>query len=85
MPYFANEEVGAYGREHGIATEAWSPIEPKAKQHCVFHANLIAVGQQRRRRPAAPMARPLLRSSLRVMMQIGHRPSSPRSMCEFAL
>jgi 2,5-diketo-D-gluconate reductase A len=25
-PYFANEEVRAYGREHGIATEAWSPI-----------------------------------------------------------
>ena len=25
-PYFGNEEVRAYGREHGIATEAWSPI-----------------------------------------------------------
>ncbi len=25
-PYFANNEVRAYGREHGIATEAWSPI-----------------------------------------------------------
>ena len=25
-PYLANEEVRAYGREHGIATEAWSPI-----------------------------------------------------------
>jgi 2,5-diketo-D-gluconate reductase A len=25
-PYFANEEVRAYGREHGVATEAWSPI-----------------------------------------------------------
>ena len=25
-PYFANEEVRAYGRKHGIATEAWSPI-----------------------------------------------------------
>ncbi len=25
-PYFANEEVRAYGAEHGIATEAWSPI-----------------------------------------------------------
>ena len=25
-PYFTNEEVRAYGREHGIATEAWSPI-----------------------------------------------------------
>ena len=25
-PYFANEEVRAYGEEHGIATEAWSPI-----------------------------------------------------------
>jgi 2,5-diketo-D-gluconate reductase A len=25
-PYFANDEVRAYGREHGIATEAWSPI-----------------------------------------------------------
>jgi 2,5-diketo-D-gluconate reductase A len=25
-PYFSNDEVRAYGREHGIATEAWSPI-----------------------------------------------------------
>lgn len=25
-PYFTNEGVRAYGREHGIATEAWSPI-----------------------------------------------------------
>jgi len=25
-PYFTNEEVREYGREHGIATEAWSPI-----------------------------------------------------------
>jgi len=25
-PYFGNEEVRAYGLEHGIATEAWSPI-----------------------------------------------------------
>jgi 2,5-diketo-D-gluconate reductase A len=25
-PYFANDAVRAYGREHGIFTEAWSPI-----------------------------------------------------------
>jgi 2,5-diketo-D-gluconate reductase A len=25
-PYFLNEEVRAYGEEHGIRTEAWSPI-----------------------------------------------------------
>jgi 2,5-diketo-D-gluconate reductase A len=25
-PYFLNREVDAYGREHGIATQAWSPI-----------------------------------------------------------
>jgi 2,5-diketo-D-gluconate reductase A len=25
-PYFTNEEVRAFGREHGIVTEAWSPI-----------------------------------------------------------
>ena len=25
-PYFTNERVRAYGTEHGIATEAWSPI-----------------------------------------------------------
>ncbi|OZV82983.1 oxidoreductase [Micromonospora echinospora] len=25
-PYFGNEQVRAYGREHDIATEAWSPI-----------------------------------------------------------
>jgi 2,5-diketo-D-gluconate reductase A len=25
-PYFTNDEVRAYNRQHGIATEAWSPI-----------------------------------------------------------
>ena len=25
-PYFTNDSVRAYGAEHGIATEAWSPI-----------------------------------------------------------
>ncbi len=25
-PYFTNDAVRAYGAEHGIATEAWSPI-----------------------------------------------------------
>ena len=25
-PYFLNEEVRAYGEQHGIRTEAWSPI-----------------------------------------------------------
>jgi 2,5-diketo-D-gluconate reductase A len=25
-PYFTNDDVRAYGAEHGIATEAWSPI-----------------------------------------------------------
>jgi 2,5-diketo-D-gluconate reductase A len=25
-PYLTNEEVRAYGREHGIAIEAWSPL-----------------------------------------------------------
>jgi 2,5-diketo-D-gluconate reductase A len=25
-PYFSNEQVRAYGRDHGIVTEAWSPI-----------------------------------------------------------
>ncbi|MEE2852729.1 MAG: aldo/keto reductase [Actinomycetota bacterium] len=25
-PYFGNDAVRAYGREHGIATEAWAPI-----------------------------------------------------------
>ena len=25
-PYFANDEVRGYGQQHGIATEAWSPI-----------------------------------------------------------
>jgi 2,5-diketo-D-gluconate reductase A len=25
-PYFTNDQVRAYGREHGIVTEAWSPI-----------------------------------------------------------
>ena len=32
-PYFQNREVRAYDEEHGIATEAWSPIARGAVLH----------------------------------------------------
>ena len=37
-PYFQNRDVAEYGREHGIATEAWSPIA----QGTVLDASTIA-------------------------------------------
>ena len=38
-PYFTNETVRAYGREHGIATEAWSPIAQGKVLDDPFHAH----------------------------------------------
>ncbi len=45
-PYFANNAVRAYGREHGIVTEAWSPIaQGKVLQDPVLTTIASAVGK----------------------------------------
>jgi 2,5-diketo-D-gluconate reductase A len=53
-PYLLNEEVRAYGEEHGIATEAWSPI----KQGEVLRDPLIVeVAEKVGRTPAQAVLR----------------------------
>ncbi len=48
-PYFTNEEVRAYGKEHGIATEAWSPI---AQGGVLGDETITAIAQEVGRSPA---------------------------------
>lgn len=48
-PYFHNDEVRAYGAEHGIATEAWAPI---AKGKVGDDATIGAVAEEVGRTPA---------------------------------
>jgi 2,5-diketo-D-gluconate reductase A len=48
-PYFANEEVRAYGAEHGIVTEAWSPI---AQGRILDDQELNAIANETGRSPA---------------------------------
>ena len=43
-PYLLNDEVHAYGREHGIATEAWSPI---AQGEVLEDAAITEIAEQR--------------------------------------
>ena len=44
-PYFTNEEVRAYGAEHGILTEAWSPIARWGAEGPDDHRHRGAVGR----------------------------------------
>jgi 2,5-diketo-D-gluconate reductase A len=45
-PYFANETVRAYGLEHGVATEAWSPIaQGKVLDDAVIERIVDSVGR----------------------------------------
>jgi 2,5-diketo-D-gluconate reductase A len=48
-PYFHNDEVDAYGRAHGIATEAWAPI---AQGKVLGEAALADVGAKHGKSPA---------------------------------
>ena len=53
-PYFTNEEVRAYGSEHGILTEAWSPIAQGAVlKDPTITAIAERVGRPRLRSPCA--------------------------------
>jgi 2,5-diketo-D-gluconate reductase A len=53
-PYFANADVDAYGREHGIVTEAWSPI---AQGQIVGDEVLEAIAADAGRTPAQVVLR----------------------------
>ena len=48
-PYLTNDEVRAYDREHGIATEAWSPI---AKGRVLTDPTITAIADRLGRTPA---------------------------------
>jgi 2,5-diketo-D-gluconate reductase A len=53
-PYFLNGEVGSYGRMHGIATEAWSPI---AQGKVLDDPAIVAIAEKVGRSPAQVVLR----------------------------
>lgn len=53
-PYFGNEEVRAYGREHNILTEAWSPI---AQGKVLGDPTVVDIAEQLGRTPAQVVLR----------------------------
>ena len=48
-PYFTNDEVRAYGGEHGIVTEAWSPI---AQGAVLDDETIVKIAERLGRTPA---------------------------------
>jgi 2,5-diketo-D-gluconate reductase A len=48
-PYFTQEDVRAFNREHGIATEAWSPI---AQGQVLDDPTIVRLAERLRRTPA---------------------------------
>ncbi|MFI6779993.1 aldo/keto reductase [Micromonospora sp. NPDC050276] len=53
-PYFTNDKVRAYGREHNILTEAWSPI---AQGKVLDDPTVIDIAEQLDRSPAQVVLR----------------------------
>jgi 2,5-diketo-D-gluconate reductase A len=53
-PYFQNREVAAFGREHGISTEAWAPI---AQGNVLDDPTLIEIGERYERSVAQVVLR----------------------------
>ncbi len=53
-PYFRNDAVRAYGQEHGIVTEAWSPI---AQGAVLDDPAVVTVAEQVQRTPAQVVLR----------------------------
>ncbi|MEU7917404.1 aldo/keto reductase [Micromonospora zamorensis] len=53
-PYFTNDEVRAYGREHNILTEAWSPI---AQGKVLDDPTVLDIAEQVSRTPAQVVLR----------------------------
>ena len=54
-PYLANDEVRAFDAEHGIATEAWSPI---AQGKVLDDPTIVRIAENARQdaRPRSPCA-----------------------------
>ncbi len=78
-PYFTNDEVRAYGGEHGIVTEAWSPI---AQGAVLDDETIVKIAEKLGRTPA--------QVTLRWHLQRGDvvfpKSTSPERMAEnFAL
>ena len=78
-PYFTNDEVRAYGGEHGIVTEAWSPI---AQGAVLDDETIVKIAERLGRTPA--------QVTLRWHLQRGDvvfpKSTSPERMAEnFAL
>ena len=53
-PYFLNDEVHRYGREHGIATEAWSPL---AQGNVLRDSVIAGLAEKHGRTPAQVVLR----------------------------
>jgi 2,5-diketo-D-gluconate reductase A len=53
-PYFTNEEVRAYGADHGIATEAWSPI---AQGKVLNDPTILGIAEAQGKSPAQVVLR----------------------------
>ncbi len=53
-PYLLNEQVHEYGREHGIATEAWSPI---AQGEVLDDQAIAGIGEEHGKTPAQVVLR----------------------------
>jgi 2,5-diketo-D-gluconate reductase A len=53
-PYFSNDEVRTYGSEHGIVTEAWSPI---AQGQVLDDATVIGIARTLGKTPAQVVLR----------------------------
>ncbi len=53
-PYFPNDEVRTYGREHGIVTEAWSPLVQGA---CLTEPTVVDIATRLGRSPAQVILR----------------------------
>jgi 2,5-diketo-D-gluconate reductase A len=53
-PYFTNESVRAYGQEHGIVTEAWSPI---AQGGVLDHSTITEIAGKVGKTPAQVVLR----------------------------
>ena len=60
-PYFTNDAARAYGREHGIATEAWSPI---AQGGVLDDSTVAQIAEKAGKTPAQVI--------LRWHLQLGH-------------
>jgi 2,5-diketo-D-gluconate reductase A len=53
-PYFPNDAIRAYGREHGILTQAWSPL---AQGKAISDAVVVAVAERVARTPSQVILR----------------------------